>query len=103
MAGLNCGTPSSAAWPCLRDGVEAFLAVEDEQAREAMRLLASEGVVSGESGAAGLAGLLELCEGKDSAEVRQRLGLTESTRVLLLSTEGATDPENWQRVVGRPP
>jgi diaminopropionate ammonia-lyase len=103
MAGLNCGTPSSAAWPCLRDGVEAFLAVEDERAREAMRLLASEGVVSGESGAAGLAGLLELCEGKDSAEVRQRLGLTESTRVLLLSTEGATDPENWQRVVGRPP
>ena len=37
MAGLNCGTPSSAAWPSLRDGIEAFVAVEDEQARRAMR------------------------------------------------------------------
>ena len=102
MAGLNCGTPSTAAWPYLRDGVEAFLAVEDDQAREAMRLLAAEGIVSGESGAAGLAGLLELCEGKDRGQVRERLGISGRTRVLLLSTEGATDPENWQRVVGRP-
>jgi diaminopropionate ammonia-lyase len=103
MAGLNCGTPSSAAWPCLRDGVEAFLAVDDDQAREAMRLLAAEDIVSGESGAAGLAGLLELCEGKECGAVRERLRLSASTRVLLLSTEGATDPENWERVVGWPP
>jgi diaminopropionate ammonia-lyase len=103
MAGLNCGTPSSAAWPYLRDGVEAFLAVDDDQAREAMRLLAAEGIVSGESGAAGLAGLLELREGRECEEVRERLRLSTGTRVLLLSTEGATDPENWERVVGRPP
>ncbi len=103
MAGLNCGTPSSAAWPYLRDGVEAFVAVEDDQARESMRLLAGEGIVSGESGAAGLAGLLELCEGEHSGALRDRLGISRSSRVLLLSTEGATDPVHWERVVGWPP
>lgn len=101
MAGLNCGTPSSAAWPFLRDGMEGFVAVEDDQAREAMRLLAGEGVVSGESGAAGLAGLLELVGGAGRDRAREVLGLTPRTRVLLLSTEGATDPANWERVTGQ--
>lgn len=101
MAGLNCGAPSSAAWPAMRDGIDGFVAVADEQARLAMRLLAAEGVVSGESGAAGLAGLLELCEGESRTAARVRLGL-EGAGVLLLSTEGATDPGGWQAVVGRP-
>lgn len=101
MAGLNCGTPSSAAWPYLRDGMEAFVAVEDEQAREAMRLLADEGIVSGESGAAGLAGLLELVGGADRERAREVLSLSPQSRVLLLSTEGATDPDNWERVTGQ--
>ncbi len=99
MAGLNCGAPSSAAWPAMRDGMDGFVAVEDEQARAAMRLLAAEGVISGESGAAGLAGLLELCEGA-SRRAADALGLA-GARVLLLSTEGATDPAGWESVVGR--
>lgn len=100
MAGLNCGAPSSAAWPAMRDGMDAFVAVEDEQARVAMRLLAGAGVVSGESGAAGLAGLLELCEGTSREAAWEALGLA-GARVLLLSTEGATDPAGWESVVGR--
>lgn len=100
MAGLNCGAPSTAAWPAMRSGIDGFVAVEDEQARVAMRLLAAEGVVSGESGAAGLAGLLELCEGASRAAAWPRLGL-EGARVLLLSTEGATDPAGWETAVGR--
>jgi diaminopropionate ammonia-lyase len=103
MAGLNCGTPSSAAWPSLRDGMEAFVAVEDEQAREAMRLLAENGIVAGESGAAGLAGLLELLEGSDRAEARRRLGIGAESRILLLLTEGATDPVGYASIVGRAP
>ncbi len=101
MAGLNCGAPSSAAWPAMRDGIDAFVAVEDETARVAMGLLAAEGVISGESGAAGLAGLLELCEGESRSRARDRLDL-DGARVLLLSTEGATDPAGWESVVGRP-
>jgi len=102
MAGLNCGAPSSAAWPALRDGMDAFVAVDDEQARVAMRLLAAEAITSGESGAAGLAGLLELCEGESAARARPDLRL-DGAHVLLLSTEGATDPGGWERIVGRAP
>ncbi len=101
MAGLNCGTLATVAWPVLRKGVDCFLAVDDERSREAMRQLATEGIVSGESGAAGLAGLLDIMHGNDSDVLRRRLGLTDSSRVLILSTEGATDPQSYARIVGR--
>jgi diaminopropionate ammonia-lyase len=100
MAGLNCGTPSVIAWPYLQATVDAFVAIEDRHAFEAMRLLADAGVVSGESGAAGLSGLLVLAE---SEEGRAVLGLDRTSRVLLVNTEGATDPDSYQAIVGRPP
>jgi diaminopropionate ammonia-lyase len=100
MAGLNCGTPSSVAWPTIVANVDAYLAVPDERARGAMRLLADAGIVSGESGAAGLAGLLEAAE-RD--ELRTVLGLDASANVLLLNTEGATDAEGYETIVGRRP
>jgi diaminopropionate ammonia-lyase len=100
MAGLNCGTPSSVAWPMIAATVSAYLAVPDDRAREAMRVLADAGIVSGESGAAGLAGLLEAAE---HAEVREALGLDDDARVLLLNTEGATDPAAYREIVGRTP
>ncbi len=103
MAGLNCGTPSSAAWPSLLYGINAYVAVEDDQARNAMRLLATQGIVSGESGAAGLAGLLELLEGTDAARARAALQIGAGSRVLLLSTEGVTDPVAYTAIVGRVP
>jgi diaminopropionate ammonia-lyase len=99
MAGLNCGTPSSVAWPALREGIDVFVAVSDGRAVEAMRALADDGIVSGESGAAGVAGLLALCA--DPA-ARARLGLDASAEALVISTEGATDPASWERRVGRP-
>jgi diaminopropionate ammonia-lyase len=112
MAGLNCGTPSLVAWPLLRAATDAFLAVPDRCAERAMRLLAAgtDGdprVVAGESGAAGLAGLLALVEppgpGPDPAGARRALGLDGRTAVLLVNTEGATDPEGYRRVVGADP
>src|SRR5262249_42678238 len=56
------------------------------------------GIVAGESGAAGLAGLTELTSSAH-AEARSILGIDSSTRVLLFSTEGATDPEGYQKIV----
>jgi diaminopropionate ammonia-lyase len=97
MAGLNCGRPSPLAWPLVRDGLHAAIAVDDERAREAMRLLASGGVVAGESGAAGLAGLVALVD--DHAQLARQLGFGEDAVVLLVNTEGATDPEAYDRVV----
>lgn len=101
MAGLNCGTPSLIAWPSVSHGIDVFVAVPDERARDAMRLLAEAGVVSGESGAAGLAGLLEIVESPDTGEAREQLGLGPSSTVLIFSTEGATDPGAFREIVGR--
>jgi diaminopropionate ammonia-lyase len=56
--------------------------------------------VSGESGAATLGFLLEAAF--DPA-LRQALDLTASSRILLISTEGDTDPEMYRRIVGDVP
>lgn len=100
MNGLSCAAPSRVAWPILQNGVDCFISLSDDRAREAMRILAREGVVSGESGAAGLGGLVELIH-LDVARRPFRLG--SGTRVLVISTEGATDPCSFERIVGRSP
>lgn len=100
MAGLNCGRVASLAYPVLRDGVDAFAAIDDERCMEAMRILAQAGIVSGESGAAGLAGLLDLLRGPQAERAKAKLGLGPKTRALFIVTEGATDPESWRRIVG---
>jgi diaminopropionate ammonia-lyase len=92
MAGLNCGLPSEIAWPVLRAGLDDVIAVDDRRTEEAMRLLAADGIVVGETGAAGLAGLLAWTDGF-SADLRDGT-------VLIVTTEGATDPENYRRIVG---
>ncbi len=96
MAGLACGEPSLLAWQELERSATAFLAIPDAAAIGAMRILAAQGVVSGESGAAGLAGLLSVAR---DAESRAALGLDAASRVLLFSTEGATDPALYASLV----
>jgi diaminopropionate ammonia-lyase len=96
MAGLACGEPSLLAWRELERAAAAFMAVPDEAAIDCMRLLAGLGVVAGESGVAGLAGLL-LAAADPAA--RATLGLAKDSRVLLFSTEGATDPALYARLL----
>jgi diaminopropionate ammonia-lyase len=103
MAGLNCGAPSLVAWPTVAAGLDACIAIPDERAREAMRALAGAGIVAGETGAASLGGLLEALTGDDCAAIRSRLGVDAACRVLILCTEGATDPDAYTSIVGRPP
>src|ERR687895_283725 len=98
MAGLNCGTPSPVAWPDVSGGFHAVVAIDDERARQGMRLLSEAGIVGGETGAAGLGGLLQL----RSSESAASLGLSDDARVLVLCTEGATDPDAYEAIVGRP-
>jgi diaminopropionate ammonia-lyase len=100
MAGLCCGVPSLVAWPIISRGIDVFVAIDDEWAREAMRALARAGVVSGETGAAGLAGLLALLSGPERERHRQLLGLTPESQVVVISTEGATDPAAYQHITG---
>jgi diaminopropionate ammonia-lyase len=91
MAGLNCATPSLIAWPLVSRGIDVYLAVPDQYIAGATRVLAADGIVAGECGAAGLAALTAL-----SAET----DLSPDSRVLLLLTEGATDPDAYRRLVG---
>ena len=99
MSGLNCGRPSLVAWPTVSSGIDILIAVDDEPAREAMRLMAESGVESGETGAAGLGGLLELLRAEEGEEARRALGVGGETRVLLFNCEGATDPDAHRRVM----
>ena len=102
MAGLACGETSPLAWRFLEPSVDAFLTIEDGDAVEAMRLLACGSaqdipIVSGESGAAGVAALRVLAL---SDEFRAEVGLDARSRVLLISTEGATAPSVYRDLVG---
>jgi diaminopropionate ammonia-lyase len=97
MAGLNCGTLSVVAWPAISTGVDVFVAVDDHDAERAMRDLASAGIEAGETGAAGLAGLRALAEADASA-----VSLAGRS-VLVVCTEGPTDPVAYERIVGRRP
>jgi diaminopropionate ammonia-lyase len=103
MAGLNCGQPSLVAWPTVSRSIDVLVAVDDGPAREAMHLTAGVGIVSGETGAAGLGGLLELLRGWGSPgqeEARRALSVGGESRVLLFNCEGATDPDAYRRLVG---
>lgn len=88
MAGLNCGTPSSLAWPVLRAGLDAAVAVGDDEAVAAVADLAGRGIDSGPSGAAALAGALRALAGPDASERRLHLGVDADAVVVLVSTEG---------------
>jgi len=85
MAGLNCGTVSSSAWPVLRDGCDAAVAVSDADALRAVDDLDRLGVSSGPSGAATLAGLRAALS---TPQRREALGLAADATIVLLSTEG---------------
>ncbi len=89
MAGLNCGTPSSTAWPYLRDGLDAAVAVTDADSAEAARDLAALGISAGPCGAASLAGVRAALTGAGAAGRRTALDLGPDATVVLLSTEGA--------------
>lgn len=102
MAGLACGEASPLAWKFLEESVDFFMTISDDDAVTAMHMLARGSerdvpIVSGESGAAGLAGLAVLRKLEaDSGEI----GFDSNSRVLLISTEGATAPQVYLQLVG---
>lgn len=101
MAGLACGETSPLAWRFLEPCVDAFMTVDDDEAIEAMRQLSRGSardvpLVAGESGVAGLAALNVL---QRDAALGSQLGLGPDSRVLLISTEGATAPSVYAELV----
>ncbi|MCR4601775.1 MAG: diaminopropionate ammonia-lyase [Clostridia bacterium] len=104
MAGLCCGEPSLLAWDILADYADHFVTVPDECAVEGMRVLANPygddpKVISGESGASTTGLLVKLMTDPKLAEMRDSIGLNKDSKIMLFSTEGATDKVNYMKVI----
>ncbi|MEH7386090.1 diaminopropionate ammonia-lyase [Bacillus sp. JJ1521] len=105
MAGLACGEPSKASWDILRDYAETFVSCPDYVASRGMRILANPlggdpHIVSGESGSAVAIGLVSLLsDNKMFNDMKNTLNLNEDSRILIISTEGDTDPDHYRMVV----
>lgn len=104
MAGLACGEPNITGWEILKNYSTAFVSAPDWAAAEGMRILAApvkgdKAVVSGESGAVTTGILYEIMTNPELAELKAGLKLDENSKVLLISTEGDTDPEMYKDVV----
>lgn len=104
MAGLSCGEVSQLGWRILSRGADDFMTIEDDLVAPVMRLLASgeagQPVVAGESAVAGLAGLIAA---RQRADRSSALGLDRNSRILIIGTEGATDPGIYKALVGQDP
>jgi len=104
MAGLACGEPSTLAWKILRDYADVFVACPDHIAMRGMRILGNplqgdDRVISGESGAVTLGLLTTVLAHASCRKIADALQLNESSKVLLLSTEGDTDPLMYRKIV----
>lgn len=104
MAGLRNREVSPLAFDSLLPNVDAFMAIGDAWAHGAMRALATpldgDGrIAAGASGAAALGGLMALCRDEAMNGARQELALDASARVLVIVSEGVTDPGLWRSVV----
>ena len=105
MAGLNCGTVSVCTYEMLMNRTDAFISCSDSVAAEGMRILAhpegsDDRIISGESGAVGAGIVSYLCGRPEYSRFRDELKIDENSVILLFSTEGATDPDNYERIVG---
>lgn len=103
MAGLCCGEPNIRAFKILKQYSRAFYSCDDRIAALGMRILSSplemdRRVTAGESGAAPL-GLLYYLKKLAEKNVADDIGLNEDATVLVINTEGNTDPEQYKDIV----
>jgi diaminopropionate ammonia-lyase len=104
MAGLACGEPNAIAWNILRDYADMFFSCPDWVTTKGMRILGNplgndRRIISGESGAVTAGLLATLLRDESLNEARDRLQLDARSRILLVSTEGDTDPARYRSIV----
>jgi diaminopropionate ammonia-lyase len=95
MAMLECGEPSAIAWPIIDRHVDFFLDLPDSAIEPALQSLTGSdggdpGLDIGDSGAAGLAGLLAIAE---NPHWRDRTGLSSKSSVLVFATESGNQAD----------
>lgn len=100
MAGLACGEVSVLAWSILENYAPHFMTITDESIPKAMQLLANRipPIIAGESAITGLAGFLIAC---NDSELKSKLMINENSKILCFGTEGDTDEEMYEQLVGR--
>ena len=104
MAGLACGEPCSIGWDLIGAHADFAMSVPEAVAARGMRVLGNPAggdrrVISGESGAVTAGIVYDLLTDESLSEFKKKIGLDEDSIVLLVSTEGDTDKENYRRVV----
>ena len=100
MAGLSCGEVSLLAWEILKPGADDFLTISEDAVPACMKLLlqSQPPIEAGESAVAGLGAAIVA---REDAEMSRKLGLDSSSRIFVIGTEGATDPELDQRLISQ--
>ncbi|MBL4751621.1 MAG: diaminopropionate ammonia-lyase [Amylibacter sp.] len=101
MAGLSCGEPSPLAWQVLAEEAQDFLTIPESLVAPAMRLAGrplgdDPSIVAGESAVAGFAAVIA---GASQEGLREKLGLNEASKVLVIGSEGATDAEIYAQLM----
>ena len=100
MAGLSCGEVSHIAWELLRPTLTHSVSITDDAVAPLMKLLkAGFGSVAPiEAGECSTSGLAALLAAKNNPAAFKELKLDGDSTVLLFGTEGATDPEIYERL-----
>lgn len=102
MAGLSCGVPNPISWEIIRSFAHGFFSCDDVLTANGMRILANPlggdtRIISGESGAIGTGFVDSVI--KNQPSIAEAIGLNGNSRVLVFSTEGDTDTNNYRDIV----
>lgn len=105
MAGLACGTPSLIAWDILKSSADYFLKCSDELTIKGMQILGrgefgDTKIISGESGAVTTGLIYYLLANSKNKKLAEQLKINKNSKILLISTEGDTDPIMYKKIVG---
>jgi diaminopropionate ammonia-lyase len=106
LAGLRCGIPSLIAFEILKEGIDVFMSIPDSYAIKAMQdfyypFKKDKQIYAGESGAAGLGGLVAMACDPALQGLKKEIGLNEESRVLVFVTEGVTDSEVFEELLSK--
>ncbi|WP_242978099.1 diaminopropionate ammonia-lyase [Garciella nitratireducens] len=104
MAGLACGEPNTIGWEILKDYTDAFISCPEYVSANGMRILGNPlkgdtKVISGESGAVTTGIVYSILTDEKQKDLKQELKIDENSRILVISTEGDTDPKHYRKVV----
>jgi diaminopropionate ammonia-lyase len=102
MAGLACGEVSLLGWRILSNGADDFMTLSENVVAPVMRMLAAgyHGDPEIEAGESAVAGLGAAILAAQQPEMAKALGLGPDSRIFVIGTEGATDPEMYAKLVG---